>query len=348
MKINKKTIEEKLEKVVQSIINPDSNKDILLNMEKWDWHQGVALFALYLYSKEKNDSRTKKYLFDWFDFQIKKGLPQKNINTVCPLLTLSYLYEETKNPNYFSILEEWLAFLLNELPKTEENGFQHLCIDNPNNIQLWADTMYMSVLFVAKMGSLTNNKNCIEESIRQYLVHIKYLTDNSTGLMYHAWNFEGRHNFGKILWARGNSWYTAGLVEYLGMVDINKGTYNYLITTLQQQVIALEKYQDNSGLWKTVINDESSYTETSSSSAFTYGILKAIRLNLIPEKYIECATKAIKGIINQIDDDGIVKGVSAGTCVGWNSEYYKKIPVKPMPYGQSMAILALVEALNHF
>lgn len=41
-------------------------------------------------------------------------------------------------------------------------------------------------------------------------MHIQYLTDNATGLWYHAWIFEdGGHNFAKALWGRGNCWVSA-------------------------------------------------------------------------------------------------------------------------------------------
>jgi len=34
--------------------------------------------------------------------------------------------------------------------------------------------------------------------------------------------------------------------------------------------------------------------------------------------------------------------------MGWNREHYKNIITAPMAYGQALALLALVEALNYF
>ena len=43
---------------------------------------------------------------------------------------------------------------------------------------------------------------------------------------------------------------------------------------------ALAKYQDESGLWHTLINDSNSYLESSATAGFAYGILKAVHKNI--------------------------------------------------------------------
>ena len=59
------------------------------------------------------------------------------------------------------------------------------------------------------------------------------------------------------------------------------------------------------------------------------------------------AAKAVRGVLSRIDEKGIVHGVSYGTPVFMEKEEYKKIEICPMPYGQSMALMMLVEALRH-
>ena len=48
-----------------------------------------------------------------------------------------------------------------------------------------------------------------------------------------------------------------------------------------------------------------------------------------------------------IDSDGTVQGVSAGTPVFRTVEEYNEVEVRPMPYGQSMALLMLAELIKH-
>lgn len=316
----------------------------IISMDAWEWPQGVALFSMYQYYKESGDSSMLEFLTGWFDRQLKKGLPEQNINTTCPMLTLACIYEETGEEKYLPVLKEWLDCAMHRLPRTEEGGLQHVVSGILNQGQLWDDTLYMTVMFIARMGVILQDERCIQESIRQFLVHIKYLSDNRTGLFFHGWTFEGNHNFARALWGRGNSWYTAGLVDYLECLDGNEGVKQFLLTTLQRQADALADCQDDGGLWHTLLDDESSYLETSASCAFAYGILKAVRKGYLPPQYAAVGEKAVEGVLGQIRADGTVDGVSYGTPVFDRLEDYKEIPVCPMPYGQSMALMMLVEA----
>ena len=327
----------------------------IISMDAWEWPQGVALFAMYQYYKENGDQSVLRYLKNWFDRQIEKGLPPQNINTTCPMLTLACLYEEERGEKYFPLLQKWLDGVMHQLPRTPEGGLQHIVSGVLNEGQLWDDTLYMTVLFLAKMGKVLGNDSYIQESIRQFMVHIKYLSDVKTGLFFHGWTFLGNHHFAKALWGRGNSWYTAGLVDYLECLDGNEGVKKFLLTTLLRQAEALEKYQevgesgtagesDKVGLWHTLLDDPDSYLETSASCAFAYGILKAVRKGYLPARFARVGEKAVMGVMEQIAEDGTVNGVSYGTPVFATLQEYKEVPICPMPYGQSMALMMLVEA----
>ena len=316
----------------------------IISMDAWEWPQGVALFAMFQYYREQGDKSVLAYLKQWFDRQMEKGLPGQNINTTCPMLTMACIYQETGEERYLPILMEWLEGVMERLPRTEEGGLQHVVSGIPNPGQIWDDTLYMTVLFLARMGRILGEERYIQESIRQFMIHIKYLSDVRTGLFYHGWTFEGHHHFAKALWGRGNSWYTAGLVDYLECLDGNQGVRDFLLGTLRRQVDALEALQDESGLWHTLLDDPASYLETSASCAFAYGILKAVRMGYLPGRYARIGERAVKGVMEQIREDGTVLGVSYGTPVFSTLQEYREVPVCPMPYGQSMALMMLVEA----
>lgn len=321
----------------------------IISMRNWEWPQGVALFSMYLYYKETGNRDILDFLTGWFDEHIEHGtIPEKNINTMCPMLTLTFLYEETGREDYLSLCKEWVDYALNRLPRTEEGGFQHVVSGGHlNEGEVWDDTLYMTVLFVSRMGVLLKQEAWVQESIRQFLVHLKYLTDPKTGLFFHGWSFVDRSHFAGALWGRGNAWYTAGLVDYLEMIDTGEGVKWFLLSSLERQVKALAAHQADSGLWHTLLVDPKSYEETSASAAFAYGILKAVRNGHLPEHYAEVGWKAVHAVIGKIDENGTVHGVSYGTGLGRDLQYYLDIPVCPMPYGQSMTLLMLVESLKH-
>lgn len=105
------------------------------------------------------------------------------------------------------------------------------------------------------------------------------------------------HNFAQARWARGNSWLTIAIPEFLELVDLpeNNATRRYLLQVLESQVSALAKCQDDSGLWHTLLDDPQSYLESSATAGFAYGILKAVRKRYIDASYAPVAKKAIQG-----------------------------------------------------
>jgi unsaturated rhamnogalacturonyl hydrolase len=100
-------------------------------------------------------------------------------------------------------------------------------------------------------------------------------------------------------------------------------------------------------MWHTLVDDPTSYVETSATCGFAYGILKSVRMGLIDPKYKEVGLKALDAVLANIAEDGTVNQVSYGTPMGRESkDFYKTIEIKPMPYGQALAMLFLLEALK--
>lgn len=322
-------------------------------MEPWDWPQGVGLYGMNRYYKATGDEATDTYLRNWFAEHLNGPLPRRNINTTCPLLTLADYADEA--PAYASLCQDWAEWLMHGLPRTKERGFQHTTTKdaaagtlNLNENQMWIDTLFMTVLFLAKWGVRTGNADYLREAEYQFLMMIKYLYEKRTGLFYHAWTFAENSNFGNVFWCRGNSWYTAASLDFIEIMEdrIDPAVKELLVGTYKAQVDALCACQAENGLWHTVLTDPDSYCETSGSAAITYGILKGIHSGVLPEaEYRAAAERALEGILGQIAPDGTVQGVSAGTPVGRDAAHYKSIRLAPMAYGQSLTLMALAEAL---
>lgn len=318
----------------------------------WEWTHGIGLFGLYRYWEQSGDATALTIVRQWFADRFAAGTPTKNINTMSPFLTLAFLYERTGDPTYLPYLDIWAEWLMaaDGLPKTEDGGFQHVTYDLMSPGQLWDDTLMMSVLPLAKIGLLLGRPHYVEEAKRQFLVHIKYLFDTRTGLWFHGWDFNGRHNFAGALWARGNCWVTIAIPELLEMLDLPAGDAlrAFLIDTLTAQVDALVRHQNASGLWHTLIVDPTSYLEASATAGFAYGILKSVRKGYLPRRYETVGIHAIRAVLANIDDTGELQQVSFGTPVGDTMQFYKDIALTSMPYGQSLAIVALGEFLRTY
>lgn len=316
----------------------------------WEWTHGVGLYGMYQYWRQTGDTTMRDIIDGWFADRFAEGATTKNVNTMAPFLTLAYRYEETGNPAWLPWLESWAEWAMYEMPRTEWGGMQHITLAEENHQQMWDDTLMMTVLPLAKIGKLLGKPEYVEEAVYQFLLHVQNLMDRETGLWFHGWSYEGNHNFANARWARGNSWLTIVIPDFLELVDLPERdpVRRYLIQVLENQVAALAKCQDRSGLWHTLLDDPNSYLEASATAGFATGILKAVRKRYIGKAYAPVAEKAVKGIVANISPDGELLQTSFGTGMGHDLEFYRQIPLTSMPYGQAMAILCLAEYLRSY
>ena len=317
------------------------------SLAAWDWTHGIGLYGIYKMYQFTRDEKYLDLLEDWFENRIQIGLPEKNVNTVAPLLPMAFLHEIRPRPVYESIMREWSEWIMHDMKRTQEGGIQHRHAELENNEELWDDTLLMTVLFLTKASKIFHREDYMSEAVYQLLVHAKYLVDSSTGLWYHGWTFLERNHFAGALWGRGNCWITVFIPEFLEIADLPEGDPNrrFAVELLRSQAAALKKYQSPSGMWHTLIPDDTSYLEASGTAGFCFGLLKGIRKGYLDDSYQPCAHLALNALLDNINECGELMNVSYGTNVGRSLQYYKEIPLKKMHYGQALAMLALIEGL---
>ncbi len=318
-----------------------------MTLDTWEWPQGVALYAMMKLYRSTGDSAILEKLKNWYDAQIEKGLPSLNINTTAPMLCLTFLYEETGTASYLDLIASWAEQVMTKLPRTSEGGFQHRTSDDVNEQQLWDDTLYMTVLFLFRAGVVLGREDYKNEAKYQFLLHIKYLHSTENHLWYHGYCFIGSHHFANAYWCRGNSWFTACALDFCEWLPEGDPVRRMVENTFIAQCEALKKYQDENGLWRTLIDDPASYPETSGSAAIAYGIKKGLRLGLLrQDEFGPCAEKAVQGVLSQVGPDGAVNGVSYGTPMGMDLDFYRNIPIRQTAYGQGLVFLMLTEVMS--
>ncbi len=310
----------------------------------WEWTQGVGLVGIWKLFSGTGKKEYLDILIKYYDNQKKVGFPPSNVNTMAPYLVMSYLAEYLKSEEYMEPCREAAEWIMHEMPRTEEGGIQHQTSDDWNEGEIWDDTLFMTVLFLANMGRILDRKDYQEEAQYQFLLHMKYLQDKQTGFWYHGWTFLERNNFAGAFWGRGNCWITIAIPEFLDMLKCPEPVERILKGALENQVRALASCQAENGMWHTLLDDPDSYEEASATCGFAYGILRGVHAGILDKKWEETAKKALPAILSLISDDGVVEQVSYGTPMGRISkDFYKTIPIQPMPYGQALAILFLVE-----
>ncbi|SHI85788.1 glycoside hydrolase family 88/105 protein [Wenxinia saemankumensis] len=324
--------------------NLDGSRSDYISFLGWEWPQGVGNYGLVRLWQERRDDALKAELSRYYAHNLERGLPPLNVNTTAPMLALALLWQDERRPDWRAALDDWADRLTREAARTEEGGFQHDVSDRVNPGELWDDTLVMVGLFLAAWGQVSGRRALVDEAERQFLVHARYLADPATGLWFHGWTFEGRHNFARARWARGNAWITAGLVDLPELCDLSPSVAAYLQGVLQAQIAALLPLQTASGAWRTLLDDPTSYEETSATAGIAYGLMKAARLGLAGEEARAAGLRGADHVLSRIDAEGVVQGVSYGTRMGHDLQFYRDIPIQPTGYGQALAMLCLAEA----
>lgn len=315
----------------------------------WEWTHGIGLYGMWQYYDQTGDKGVFASIDAWFATHLPEGTT-KNVNTMSPILTLACQYEQTRNHTIVPHLEAWGSWAMQRMTRTARGGMQHVTLVEENPGQLWDDTLMMTALPLAKIGRILDRPEYVDEAAFQFLTHTAYLQDRSTGLWFHGWTFPDSHNFAEARWARGNSWITMAIPDFIDIAGLapSDPIQRFLTEVLCAQVEALGETQDESGLWHTLLDDPESYLEASASAGIAYGILKGIRLGLVPSTFASVAERAVGAVIGLISPDGELQQVSFGTAMGTDLDFYRHIPLTAMPYGQAMAILALTEYLRTY
>ncbi|WP_088102017.1 glycoside hydrolase family 88/105 protein [Halalkalibacter urbisdiaboli] len=304
----------------------------------WDWPAGVAFYGVgCAYLATKNEAYLTM-LKDWIDEYIDFGIPPMSVNIVSMGHTLLTLYQETGEEKYLDLAKEKAEYLIHDAPRFAEGVLQHTVGGGVSIFpeQAWIDTLFMAGYFLIRMGDELNNPVYMEDGIRQFNGHEKYLQDPKTNLYYHGWDNLQSNNMSSIFWARGNAWAAYTMAAVLRMIDVKEPAFMEINGSLRDQLSALLQLQSVGGLWHTIVTEPDSYEETSGSA----GIAAALVLTgaNTPKGY-KAVQKALDGLMKKVDERGTVLDVSTGTAVMNTAEGYRTTSKKRIEgWGQGLAL----------
>ena len=281
------------------------------------------------------------YLKTWVDAYIKLGLPSFQVNVVSMGHCLITLHEATGDDRYLDLAVSKARFLETQALRFGEGVFQHT-VSSVNDFpeQAWTDTLFMAAYFLLRMGLKTGNKAWVDDGLNQWYWHEEYLQDNATNLYYHGWDNVQKNHMSGLFWARGNSWAAYTMAQALRHIDYLYPAFMQIEGSLRDQLSALVRLQSPGGLWHTILDDPTSYEETSGSA----GIAAALALNAHP-LHRAALERAYQGVKGQIASDGSVLNVSGGTGVMADAQAYRLVPHKRVQgWGQGLT-LAFLSAL---
>ncbi|MDC7232063.1 MAG: glycoside hydrolase family 88 protein [Spirochaetales bacterium] len=327
-------------KVIDTVVRKTMSMDLT-----WEWPCGVAYYGVAdAWYKTGNDEYIQM-LKEWTDEYLELGLPDYTVNTCAMGHMLLTLHEVTEDEKYWKVIMEKVTYLREKALRFGDNVLQHtVSSDNDFPEQAWADTLFMAAFFLLRVGVKLGEKAIINDALDQYEWHIRFLQNKETGLWYHGYNNIEKNNLSGFFWGRANAWaaYTMSRVKL-----ILKDWYLYpqcmnIECSLRDQLSAVKYLQTEKGMWRTILDDQESYEETSA----TCGIAAAMINNNNPlhSKYVQ---NALEGILSNISEDGRVLNVSAGTAVMNDRDGYMNVPKEwGQGWGQGLALAFLADLLD--
>ena len=86
---------------------------------------------------------------------------------------------------------------------------------------------------------------------------------------------------------------------------------------------SLRDYQKEDGLWGQLVDDKTTWTETSGSAMFVYAMVKGVKKGWLDEAtYAPLVRKAWIALIGHIDENGDIDGVCEGTNKTNDRQFY--------------------------
>lgn len=253
------------------------------------------------------------------------------------------VYKDNNKPVYKAYIDHAADHILNKQVRLDDGTLVRTW---PFEYTLWADDLYMSIVFLARMGSLTGEQKYFDDAALQVINFTKHLYDNKTQLYWHCYYSQEKRN-GVAHWGRCNGWTMVAQADLLEHLPLDHPKRDTLISIFEQQIIGVSRYQDGSGLWHQLLDKTDSYLETSASAMFAYSIAKGINSGWIDKRYQPIAKNAWNGIKSKINDTGKVEGICIGTGVEESLSYYYNRPTAVHDiHGLGAIILAGIEVLQ--
>ncbi len=220
--------------------------------------------------------------------------------------------------NYDSLLTAMSDFILKGQSRLADGT---LCRPEPEEWTIWADDLFMSVPLLVRMGVITGKNIYFNEATKQIINFNKYLFDPGKKLYKHGW-FSRAKQRSKVFWGRANGWVVWAETEALKFFPAEDRRCKEIKNIFKEHLEGILTCQDESGMWHQVLDDSSSFEETSCSAMFIAGLSYGIRNGIIDKGYSDNVLKAWSALQKKISRDGVVKDICCGTGIGMNAEFY--------------------------
>ncbi|MEO5915237.1 MAG: glycoside hydrolase family 88 protein [Luteolibacter sp.] len=185
--------------------------------------------------------------------------------------------------------------------------------------RFWIDDMFMITIAQAQAFRATGEARYIDRAALEMTAYLKELQEPN-GLFHHASDVP-------FFWGRGNGWMAAGTTELLRSLPENHPERPAILAGYRKMMATLLKTQGEDGMWRQLVDDPSSWPETSCTGMFTFAMITGVKNGwLDAPEYGPAARKGWLALTGYIDPNGDVREVCIGTNKENSRDYYLNRP----------------------
>jgi unsaturated rhamnogalacturonyl hydrolase len=305
----------------------------------WGFGESVAMLGLVAATRATGERRFQDFVeaafTRWWVTRNKRLSFEDHVTPGLALLLLA------RNDSRWMDVAVAVAELLRGCP--EVAGIQ---VHRPDlerwSTHIWVDCLYTEGAFLALLGRVSGDSAWEDLACAHTLAYVEALWDSESGLFFHSYDARTCRTNG-VRWGRGNGWALLGLIDLLRFLRPHRTERRRFVEVVQCQVERLAALQNPSGHWHTVLDRSDTYLESSVAAMMAWAIPQAIRLGVIPGRFLATAEAAFRAALHSTGKDGSLNGVSEATPSAEDVKSYVSRRTGVYPWGQGPWLLALAD-----
>ena len=157
--------------------------------------------------------------------------------------SLIKVYKQTKDSHCFPVINHIADYISNKQFRLSDGT---LARQRPQPECVWGDDAYMSVPFLAQMGSLTGDTKYYDDAAKQIVQMSKYLFRWDKKLYDHGAVIDNKYD-PNFFWGRANGWMIMATCELLDVLPENHKDREEILKILRTHVQGLAEAQGGDG-----------------------------------------------------------------------------------------------------
>jgi len=194
---------------------------------------------------------------------------------------------------------------------------------------VWVDDMNMGTSLLIEHSLISGDTVHLEAAGFQ-LIHIaNLLQDTYSGLMKHGYHYWTNHH-SCCFWGRGNGWAIVAFTEFLAAADqiqletTNPEMVSRVLELYNSHISAIFNKRSAGGLWHNIMNNNSTFQETSASAMFLTALSRGYRNGWMFDDfdYTSAILESWDAIKPNMLQDGTITNIIGGTGIQNNEAGY--------------------------